>query len=108
MKIRSFVAVSACDEVKATIQDFIKEVERPGIKFVDPENLHITLLFLGELSFDEVEEAKQKLGFLESFSKFTVKFKGTTFFGSPPRVIYASPISRDLKEQLFQPSLHYN
>lgn len=52
---RLFVAVWPPDEVLAGLAD----VERPrdqGVKWVPPENLHLTLHFLGDADEDEVAE----------------------------------------------------
>ncbi len=98
MKTRMFLAVEPDDNIKSVVDDFIREKTREGIKFVEKENLHITLLFLGEMRHDEIEEVKKSLSFISSFQSFSVKFSGVSAFGNPPRVIYINPISRGLVE----------
>ena len=70
--IRCFIALDlpreAINEIKR-IQDLIKKKNLFTGKFTEPENLHLTLKFLGEISEEQVENIKKKLSKikLESF-----------------------------------------
>ncbi|MFB6215560.1 MAG: RNA 2',3'-cyclic phosphodiesterase [Candidatus Aenigmatarchaeota archaeon] len=60
--MRYFISIDIEDEdVKEGLVNFIERIEDYGdMKPVRPENLHITLLFLGELSEGELEGARKK------------------------------------------------
>ncbi|MEM2114702.1 MAG: 2'-5' RNA ligase family protein, partial [Candidatus Caldarchaeum sp.] len=59
--VRAFYAVDIRDEETVknllAIQNELLRAAGEGLKPVEPENLHITLLFLGELNEEEVSEA---------------------------------------------------
>lgn len=66
--MRSFVAVDIPGRVKkklAALQDELRAKEICKGKFVAPENMHITLKFLGDISEEEVKQVKEKLEFVE-------------------------------------------
>ncbi len=56
MRTRTFIAIAATDGVYETAVRTIKKLSRitDGIKWVDPNDLHWTLHFLGELEDDEI------------------------------------------------------
>lgn len=65
-----------------------------------PEDMHITLLFIGEDKHDEINRVKEQLSEIQ-LSPFTLAIDGIKTFGNPatPRVIYASlETSRELEE----------
>ena len=58
-KTRTFIAVEAADGVHAQAQAAVIERLRPlasNVKWVEPENLHWTLQFLGDLKDEEIAE----------------------------------------------------
>ena len=57
--IRVFIAVELPAELKKELSEVegqIKKNSPPVVKWVDPNNIHITLKFLGEISEDSIEE----------------------------------------------------
>ena len=61
---RIFIAVDVEDELKRYLEDLIKEIddlEIPNIRLVKPENIHITLKFLGEVKDDRVDDIIEAL-----------------------------------------------
>ena len=57
--IRAFIAVELPAELKrelAELEAQLKKNSPPVVKWVDPNNIHITLKFLGEISEDSIEE----------------------------------------------------
>lgn len=87
--VRAFFAVDIHD--KQTVQNLIalqNELLRAageGLKPVEPENLHITLLFLGELDDTEVTEAEKALHSIES-KPFEIEMNGVGYFPGGGRV----------------------
>lgn len=111
-KIRCFIAVLLPEEIKAKaceIQDKLKRVNA-DVKWVEKENLHITLRFLGEIEEELVEKIKDTM--LEIGKKFPppkLEFKGIGAFPDlrRPRVIWIGgeapllgEIAKDLEERI--------
>ncbi len=62
-KLRLFVAVNLSDECKARLGELLARLKRldSSVKWVPPENLHITLKFLGEVPEGKAEGIKSAL-----------------------------------------------
>ncbi|MEO0098414.1 MAG: RNA 2',3'-cyclic phosphodiesterase [candidate division WOR-3 bacterium] len=91
--IRSFIAISIPEEVKKEISKIVKEYEAKKYPFrwVAPENLHITLIFLGEVSEKFLLEAKSEIKKVAERTKsFPIRLGGFGAFPSlrNPRVIW--------------------
>ncbi|WP_297437889.1 RNA 2',3'-cyclic phosphodiesterase [Thermococcus sp.] len=92
--MRAFIAIEVSDEVR---DNLIKAQERVGnksakIKFVESENLHVTLKFLGEIDEALAEEVKKALAEIaRRHKKHRVRVKGIGVFPNPNyvRVIWA-------------------
>ncbi len=83
MKFRSFIAV----EIDATeeIRTFIRDVEATdaNINMVDPDKIHITVKFLGDVDEDIVPAIGEKVRFvLEDRGPFVLNLKGVGAFPS--------------------------
>ena len=111
--IRCFIAIDVDNpEIVSKIISIQKELESGGskIKPVEPENLHLTLFFLGELPLKIVEKVREAMSTI-SFKPFTIKVQGLGAFPSyeRPRVIWVGvtegfkevqEIYRDLRPKL--------
>jgi 2'-5' RNA ligase len=55
-RVRTFIAVELTESIRAEIEDLQHEFERAGteVKWTEPENLHVTLVFLGEVDDKEI------------------------------------------------------
>ncbi len=63
-KTRCFIAIDLPREAINYIKDIQKLLKKQSLfngKFTEPENLHLTLKFLGEIDEEKVEEIKKKL-----------------------------------------------
>ena len=106
-KIRCFIAFDIEDTV---ILDKILEVQNlltsefRGLKIVKPENIHITLRFLGEIPPVMVDSVIKMMDKID-FEPFNVKISGVGAFPNPrrPSVIWAG-IDEGVKElkQIFK------
>ena len=98
--MRTFIAVDIPGWVGERIAEIQEKLERPGIKLVERENLHITIVFLGEKSIPEIEEIKHSLNFLKTFSAVKAKLHGLSWFpaNGKPRVVYVDVHSRQFIE----------
>ncbi|MFC2001642.1 RNA 2',3'-cyclic phosphodiesterase [Chloroflexota bacterium] len=58
-QIRSFIAIELPNEVKSALtrlQTQLKLGNPPSIKWVDPNSIHLTLKFLGNIGIDKIDE----------------------------------------------------
>jgi len=56
-KIRAFIAIELPDPVKdslSSLEDRLRPAEHPYVKWVDPQGIHLTLKFLGNIATDQV------------------------------------------------------
>ncbi len=93
--MRLFVAVDLQDEVRDNIWRLSEKLASiKGLKTVEKENLHITLMFLGEVDSKRVELIKDELSKI-SFEPFKIKLASVGAFPSTasPRVVWV-----DVKE----------
>jgi len=91
-RIRSFIAV---DVAAKAVVDAVLSLQRglvgtgADLKPVEPHNLHLTLIFLGEQPKRNLDEIARRLEGLPH-RRFVVEFKGVGAFPSPssPRVVW--------------------
>jgi 2'-5' RNA ligase len=86
--VRSFVAVDLDDpEIKSRITKTQEDLERTGasLKVVQPEIMHLTLRFLGEIPQATVLRVIEAMGGLR-FSPFEVEFSGVGVFPNIRRI----------------------
>ena len=119
--MRAFIAMELSDKMRNELhrlQEKLKEESR-DIKWVKPENIHLTLKFLGEIDDERIETVKAALGAISSRNQsFEISlFKLGAFPGlDDPRVIWvgidkscslvesiALSIEKDLGEKGFPP-----
>lgn len=91
--MRSFIGIPLPGTAVNTIGPVLTAGKKTinSVKWVKPENIHITLLFLGEIEFGEGEAIKKIVGNgLSGFKPFHVTVKGIGGFPSlnAPRVLY--------------------
>ncbi len=77
--MRVFIAIDLPDELKEEIFKIYNKIKFIRAKFVEKENLHITLKFLGELQPPKVKEIQEALKSIE-FEKFKIRVKGLGAF----------------------------
>jgi RNA 2',3'-cyclic 3'-phosphodiesterase len=87
-KTRTFIAIAAVDEVHAAALTAIERLRSSteNVKWVEPENLHWTLQFLGDLT--DVEMAEVCLRTVRTAAKheaFTLEARGVGAFPSSQR-----------------------
>src|SRR3990167_7452736 len=91
--IRAFIAIELSQELKDALE-YIEDSLRPkisGAKWVKPDNIHLTLKFLGHINTDTIESIKS---ILEEIAKnrtpFTIRLSSPGAFPTieRPRVIW--------------------
>ena len=87
--MRTFIAAEINEEQVLTSIKKIQSDLKIKAKPVSPNNIHFTLLFLGEISEEMSKKVQNALGSIE-FSPFEVIFEGLGAFPKPkfPRVIW--------------------
>lgn len=82
--MRCFVAVDIADELKAQVINIQNQLAGIGdVKLVEPENLHFTLKFLGEITEQQSENVKKVLANVSSsFTPFQIIVKNLGAFPS--------------------------
>ncbi|MEM3399878.1 MAG: RNA 2',3'-cyclic phosphodiesterase [Candidatus Micrarchaeia archaeon] len=86
--MRCFIAVEPDSEITDKLELLQKDLPK-GVRPVEKENMHVTLLFLGEVDDDKVREIS---GFVSSISvDFRMICAGVGAFPKPsfPRVVWA-------------------
>jgi len=81
MTFRGFISIDV--EPTEKMHEFIDELERTGapLNMVDPNQLHMTVKFLGDTEEDIVDEIVEKTEFaLEPYGPFKIDLKGTGAF----------------------------
>lgn len=84
--MRLFVGITIPKKLRARIHRAVRELRDDGlpVRWIDPDNFHITLKFLGEVRPEAVPDIQTALGRVgRSTSAFTTAFNG---FGAFPTV----------------------
>lgn len=115
--MRLFLACNLSQEVKDYFARQVKDLEKtlpPGIKWVDSDNYHITLKFLGDTSENKAEEIITSLSQIETQGEFTCKFEDLSAFPAEdyPRVLISKVTSGrspllTLQEKIEEIALNY-
>ena len=79
-EIRCFIAIHLPHEVRNRISDYIIKLKATSndVRWVQTENIHLTLKFLGEIDSSRVDQVKQSLNPISN--KFSHRNKTTTYF----------------------------
>jgi 2'-5' RNA ligase len=93
-RIRTFIAVDPGRAVRDRLVELQQDLGRAGrgMKWVEPENLHVTLLFLGEVDDREVPDVCRAVtDSCAARDAFVLTVAGVGCFGSPrrPRTVWA-------------------
>jgi len=89
--MRTFIAVDITPEIRQKAVEIAGQLMDLDIdmKFTDPENLHFTLKFLGEVSDDRVNEIADSISAAlaeNNFKQFRVSVEGLGYFGNPNHI----------------------
>lgn len=94
--MRCFIAVDIDDCVRSEIADLQDQLRRAAdlkksdAKWVDPENIHLTLKFLGEVKDQEISDVCRIVSEVaEKHRRFSVEIENIGTFGRPARVVWA-------------------
>lgn len=88
-QVRAFLAIEVPEELKLKIYKVIKQFKKTDarIKYVELENLHLTLKFFGDIDEEGIEVLSDKISsVLEEFDEFKVNIKGCGAFPNENRI----------------------
>ena len=89
-QIRSFIAIELPDELKSELVQLEARLKSGGqfrVKWVDPNGIHLTLKFLGDIAADRVEAiTKAMTEAVQGVSPFQLRVKGLGVFPNFRRV----------------------
>ncbi len=89
-EIRSFIAIELPDDVKNRLGKLKEKLERDEhkfVKWVDPAGIHLTLKFLGNISFKRVEEITDVMKqATQSIPPFRLEISGLGVFPNPKQM----------------------
>lgn len=78
---RLFIGIPLSSEIKEQLRKIQAELKPlEGLKLVEPENLHLTLKFIGEVKEEKLEKIKAALEKLDLGKKFPVKVRSIGAF----------------------------
>ncbi len=81
--MRTFIAVDLSSELISKVVDVQSHLKEGKIKFVEPENLHFTLKFLGEITEEKAKTVSTKLKeIVSAFKPFPILLKDVGAFPS--------------------------
>jgi len=105
--LRTFIAIEIPQNIKEKIYEaFEKEREKEkGIKWVEKENLHITLKFLGEIDEGKVKEIEKILDEIPlKFKSFEAKLEEMGGFPDfkNPRVLWIGVSPKEKIKEIFE------
>ena len=114
--MRLFIAIPISEDIRSKISELQKElkskVSGEKIRWINPQSIHLTLKFLGEVDKEKVEQILKLMGeSVENISQFKVKIANGGVFPNNrrPRVLwigcddpygYMSEIKKNLDEKL--------
>ncbi len=105
--VRAFIAVEATKTIRANCEKLMRQLQRTtaDVKWVEPENLHLTLKFLGDVHLNETpricEVVRQAV---EPLAPFSIEMVGAGAFPSAhrPRTVWlGAGEGADKMESLF-------
>lgn len=88
-QLRAFLAIDVDEDLKAKMYRIVKEFKQidARIKYVELENLHLTLKFFGDIDTEGIDLLSSKIeNVVSNFDKFTVKIKGCGAFPNTNRI----------------------
>ena len=87
-KVRTFIAIGLPPEIIANIKELQEELKKSNakVRWVKPENIHLTLKFLGHLPPEQLEKVKiTARETLQPFKPFGISISG---LGAFPKIKY--------------------
>ncbi len=113
--MRCFIAIDIDEVTRSRIDELLEQLRRqaqlkkPDAKWVAPDNIHLTLKFLGEVRDADIAEVCRIVADVAGdHERFAVEAANVGSFGRPPRVVWVgvddagdlAKLQKDLDERL--------
>jgi RNA 2',3'-cyclic 3'-phosphodiesterase len=105
--MRLFISIELSPEIHDQLSKLIAELKKDGcssIKWVKPENIHLTLKFLGDTASTKLPELQQRISSVcNSVKPFRITVLGTGGFPSrkTPKVLWAGLNAEEALDHLY-------
>jgi RNA 2',3'-cyclic 3'-phosphodiesterase len=91
--MRTFIAINLPDEIQHAVSDYVDSIKKSmkDIKWVDSNNLHFTIKFLGEVNDSDIKKVTDCMSNVaREYSPFEIGLSDTGFFPSEsnPKVVW--------------------
>lgn len=90
---RSFIAIESNEKVRSQLSNVLNALEQTeaDLKTVEPENIHLTLRFLGNVEENRLDPIKDAIRKVSTADPFQIRVEGLGVFPKPSfiRVIWA-------------------
>lgn len=85
--MRLFIAIAIPSEIRSALTAFVNELQEfaPKAKWVRPQNLHVTLKFLGETEGAKLGQIERNLQAMPKTTTVKLDFRGLGFFPNEKR-----------------------
>jgi len=81
--MRAFIAIPCPDALKDAMVEIQERIKGLGkMTLVKPENIHLTMKFLGEVDEGKIHDINERLEFLSELQSFDISLKGIGTFPS--------------------------
>jgi len=101
-KVRSFIAIEVPENIQKEVVSLMENISHDcaKVRWVKKENIHLTLIFLGEIAEDVIDQVKERMHTVSKNHKaFNMALQGTGVFPNfrRPRVLWVgvSPESEE-------------
>lgn len=96
--VRAFIAVDIGDGIRGKLNELQQRLKRihANVRWVKPQNIHLTLAFLGDIPIQKLSPLKTALDAnIHGLGPFELEAAGTGYFGRPnrPRVLWAGVVN---------------
>src|SRR3989344_28007 len=84
--MRLFIAINLDERIRASARKVVQSLESQpvDVKWVEQENLHLTLKFLGEVEESRVKEVEGKISAVtRGHAPFRISLEGLGYYGDP-------------------------
>jgi len=114
---RAFIAIELPDQVKCDLSQLLGKIRsgrERAVKWVDPDSIHLTLKFLGNIPAEKVVDIARAIGEAAAEAKpFTLELQGLDVFPNlrSPRVVWVGVggdvrLIRNLQRRIDQALIH--
>lgn len=81
--MRCFISIDVDRSLASRISEIQEEIKKLDVdaKFVEPENLHFTINFLGDVNENDINNINKSLDFLKREGEFKINVSGIGYFG---------------------------